>query len=238
MNPVIPKLLVSVRSAFEAEAAFAGGADVIDIKDPARGALGRAGEEVFVAVCAFLAGRRPVSAALGELREFSGHAPSSMDYVKCGLAGLAGKSDWPSMWDRFRENAGRAQAVIVAYADWQCAQAPSVRAVSALACARPGSVLLVDTCCKDTYIHGRRATLLDWLPRDWIEMLVHEVHQASGRIALAGSLGLSEIAELRELGPDWFAVRGAACRDDDRDSTIDPERVRHIKSLLHGVPEN
>src|SRR5882724_4697103 len=101
MNHVIPQLLVGVRSAVDAEAAFAGGADVIDIKDPARGALGRADEDVCVAVCTFLAGRRPVSAALGELRDFSGGAPSGLDYVKCGLAGLASESDWPLMWDRF-----------------------------------------------------------------------------------------------------------------------------------------
>ena len=34
------RLLVSVRSAEEAEIALAGGADVIDVKEPRRGALG------------------------------------------------------------------------------------------------------------------------------------------------------------------------------------------------------
>ena len=37
-----PGLLVSVRSADEAIAALAGGADVIDVKEPNRGALGAA----------------------------------------------------------------------------------------------------------------------------------------------------------------------------------------------------
>ena len=63
----MPGLLVSVRSADEARAALAGGADVIDIKEPGRGPLGRADEATWRAVRAEVAGRVPVSAALGEL---------------------------------------------------------------------------------------------------------------------------------------------------------------------------
>ncbi|MEX0885938.1 MAG: (5-formylfuran-3-yl)methyl phosphate synthase, partial [Phycisphaeraceae bacterium] len=41
-SPDRPGLLVSVRNVAEARAAMAGGADVIDIKEPAAGALGAA----------------------------------------------------------------------------------------------------------------------------------------------------------------------------------------------------
>ena len=44
------RLLVSVRSAAEAEAALLGGADVIDVKEPDRGPLGRADDAVIAAV--------------------------------------------------------------------------------------------------------------------------------------------------------------------------------------------
>ena len=49
-DAVCPGLLVSVRSGAEAEAALAGGADLIDVKEPTRGALGRAdgAEQLFV----------------------------------------------------------------------------------------------------------------------------------------------------------------------------------------------
>ena len=77
-------LLVSVRSAAEAEAALAGGAALIDVKEPARGALGRADDAVIADVVRAVAGRAPVSAALGELRDgarryrpASGCSPSS-----------------------------------------------------------------------------------------------------------------------------------------------------------------
>jgi uncharacterized protein (UPF0264 family) len=235
-NP--PQLLVSARSVLEAEAAVAGGADLIDVKEPARGALGRADDSVLAAVQSAVAGKRPTSAALGELREFSGCVPAGFDYLKCGLAGLMGDGGWPVLWERFREAAGASRAVVVAYADWQCAQAPPLDEVVALACRRPGATLLVDTCCKDKSMHGRRATLFDWLPPAWVAALVRDVHQADCRIAMAGSLGFADIARLREMNPDWIAVRGAACQAGDREAGIDPERVRRLKSILQGMPES
>jgi uncharacterized protein (UPF0264 family) len=226
------QLLISVRSEREAEAALIGGADLIDVKDPSRGALGRADHEVLAAVRRAVAGRRPVSAALGELRDFDGDVPAGFDFVKCGLAGLGDDPSWPANWERFREAAGPAQAVVVAYADWQCAQAPPLDEVVALACRHVGSILLVDTCCKDKNIQGRRATLFDWLPLTWVEQLILDVHRAAGRIAVAGSLGLGEIEQLRELRPDWIAVRGAACRGGDRESEVASEFVARIRTLL------
>ncbi len=62
-------LLVSVRDAAEAAASLAGGADLIDVKEPARGPLGRADAATIAAVVQAVGGRVPVSAALGELRE-------------------------------------------------------------------------------------------------------------------------------------------------------------------------
>src|SRR5256885_16611977 len=51
-------LLVSVRSAGEAEAAIAGGADLIDVKEPAYGSLGRAKDETIAAGGGRVARRR------------------------------------------------------------------------------------------------------------------------------------------------------------------------------------
>ncbi len=45
-----PRLLVSVRSAEEALAAIAGGADILDVKEPSRGSLGMANSEVIAAI--------------------------------------------------------------------------------------------------------------------------------------------------------------------------------------------
>ena len=61
-------LLVSVRSLEEAKAAFESGAALIDVKEPAHGSLGHANSGVIEEIVAYVAGRRPVSAAMGELQ--------------------------------------------------------------------------------------------------------------------------------------------------------------------------
>ena len=82
----IPRLLVSVRNAEEALSAIRGGADIIDVKEPAHGSLGRASLENLTAVGKCLrdamadAGRAvadpvPLSIALGEVEEWSSASP-------------------------------------------------------------------------------------------------------------------------------------------------------------------
>jgi len=59
------KLLVSVRDAIDASAALAGGADIIDAKEPASGALGAVDLATFQHIVAAVANARLVTAALG-----------------------------------------------------------------------------------------------------------------------------------------------------------------------------
>jgi uncharacterized protein (UPF0264 family) len=221
--------LVSVRSALEAEEALAGGADLIDVKEPARGALGRADDATLLAIAEHVAGRRPTSAALGELRDFDGVLPPGVDFVKAGPAQLT-TSEWRSRIDPLRRIASW-RVVIVAYADWQCAQAPALDTIVDDAVAVGNCIVLIDTHCKDTFVAGRRATLLDWLPLDVLAELIARIHDASSRIAVAGSLGPAEIAQIAPLGPDWIAVRGAAC-DEGRTGSINRRRVRELARLV------
>jgi uncharacterized protein (UPF0264 family) len=60
------RLLVSVADAMDAAAAVTGGADIIDAKDPSRGALGPVSPATLAAIIGTVAGRRPVSAAEGD----------------------------------------------------------------------------------------------------------------------------------------------------------------------------
>jgi len=89
-----PQLLVSVRSADEARAALAGGADLIDVKEPSRGPLGTADSDVIAEVLRAVNGRVPVSAALGEFVAWQDRfVPRGLHYAKWGMAG---QNDRPS----------------------------------------------------------------------------------------------------------------------------------------------
>src|SRR6266536_2958188 len=85
--------LASVTGTEEAEIAVARGADIIDLKDPAKGALGALSEREVRSAVAGIAGKRPVSAVIGDLpmqREAILSAATAMagtgiDFVKVGL---------------------------------------------------------------------------------------------------------------------------------------------------------
>jgi uncharacterized protein (UPF0264 family) len=213
------ELLVSVRNAHEAELALVGGADLIDVKEPSRGPLGRADDATILAVVRQLAGRRPVSVALGEWLDASAPPPAGVQYVKWGLSGCGRRSDWSQRLARdIRELAGDCRAVAVAYADWRRAASPPPAEIAERARDIGCQAFLIDTFCKDG------STLLDWLTVPEIDAL----RQAAGLpLALAGSLEARHFAQLRAAQPTWFAVRGAACRA-ERDGPLDADKVRRL----------
>src|SRR5947209_5613388 len=120
-------LLVSVRDAAEAVAARAGGADLIDVKEPSRGPLGRADVATIASAVQAVGGKIPFSVALGELRECPAAVPDSLPaavrYVKWGLAGLSQERWDHRLRDARRSAVGRC-AVVVAYADADRVDAP------------------------------------------------------------------------------------------------------------------
>lgn len=217
------RLLISVRDAEEAEAALAGGADLIDIKEPANGPLGRADSPIAASIIERVAGRAPVSAACGELELCPSAIVAGRTFVKFGLAGWAGR-DWPTAWQSIRDSR-QSGAVAVAYADAKSCDAPSPDDVAAVAIRDRFAAFLIDTFEKN----GR--TLLDCLDLAVIAGLTRRCQDAGVPVALAGSLGLPEIARLRDVRPDWIAVRGAACRR-GRGSSIDVQRVRDLKQAV------
>jgi uncharacterized protein (UPF0264 family) len=227
-----PQLLVSVRDAAEAAVALAGGAGLIDVKEPTRGALGRAEAATMAAVVAAVGGRVPVSAALGELRDcplagVAAELPGGLDIVKWGLAGLAGTA-WPRLLLNARYYVPT-RAAAVAYVDAERAAAPPPATVVDFArryCRRSRvRAVLFDTFHKDG------STLLDWLSVDEVTSMIRACQRAGVKTALAGSLTAREIEQLRGVRPDWFAVRGAAC-EGGREGRICEHRVRELAALV------
>ena len=224
-------LLVSVRDAGEALAALDGGADWIDVKEPSRGALGRADLEVITKVVRTVAGRRPVSVALGELNDETisiiRQLPKGLELVKVGLAGCAMHPDWRGTWaDVATTLSTDVGLAAVAYADWRRADAPSPREVLQTGRAIGCRALLVDTFdkCGPNSLDGWRD--------DGLSDFVGDVRATGMLLALAGSLTLENVDRALELAPNLFAVRGAACRG-GRDGAIDAARVRSFAAALN-----
>jgi uncharacterized protein (UPF0264 family) len=221
-----------VRSAEEADIALAGGADLIDVKEPRRGPLGPADPQVWAAIRGAVRGRRPISVALGELLDDQMQSLASQcagyQFAKIGLAGCHENSGWLARWQRaIRLLPPGVAAVPVAYADWRAAKAPSPRVAVALAQWTPAKLALLDTFDKS------RGDLLDLLNLEYLTELSAEAREASVALVLAGSLAAETIESLRSLAPRYFGVRGAACAG-DRDGRIDLARVKSLSRLLRG----
>lgn len=221
-----PKLLVSVRSPDEARAALAGGADVIDVKEPARGPLGAADPDVILNVLGAVNGRVPVSAALGEWASWPGHAiPAGLQYAKWGTAGLMRLDARSILQMRFTSCA--LFPVLTAYADHQLAGSPDADALAAVAIRYRFPAFLIDTAVKDG------STLLDRVAPAALARLRFRLADAGVAVAFAGSLDESAIRMLAPLEPDWFAVRRAAC-EGGRSGSVCADRVRRLRAVIDG----
>lgn len=224
------RLLVSVRDAAEADEALGGGAHVIDVKEPFRGALGAGSVEQLAAVAGQVRGQVPLSAAAGELLDPppDGWLAALADYsfAKVGLSRCVALADWPQRWEAFaRRLPHHLSVVAVAYADYRTAGAPPPSAIYEVARLRGWPWLLVDTFEKS---HG---SLLDLLSEHAIAQLVAAAHRDRIRVALAGSLTLAQVPRAAALGADMIAVRGAACAG-VRTGRVTADRVRRVGEKL------
>jgi len=229
-------LLVSVQSANEAAAALEGGAELLDVKHPARGSLGRPDPDIVQEVLAVrdrLAPDVPVSVALGELADWEmttdrcrDWLPQGVQYAKLGLARQAA-CDWQRRWlSLIREAPEGLRWIAVAYADARLADAPELREVIEAALAHGTAGVLIDTWSKRDgrlFDHRSPCELADWSDRV----------RAAGRLfAIAGRLRRDDLPAARAVAPDIIAIRSAACRDDDRLAQVDAALVREFRAAL------
>lgn len=229
------QLLVSVRSAEEAHTALAAGVDLIDVKEPARGSLGAASPHVVAEVVRAVAGRVPVSAALGELIEPAGRGDAreraaaldaGVRFAKLGLAGCALLPDWPTRWaEALAALPAGVGSVAVVYADGRAANSPPPELVLVEARRLGCRGVLVDTFDK------RGGGLFEHWPAPRLRRFVEEARRHGLLAVLAGSLDRDAVRWAVPLRPDYVAVRGAACRG-LREGHLDAERTAELAALV------
>lgn len=230
-------LLVSVRDADEAVAALAG-ANVVDVKEPSRGPLGRPDVSVVVEVLRAVAGRAVVTLACGELAD----SPRAISHfvddvlnalpegipgpvaVKAGPSGL-GPREWPQQFQALVDTIPfGVEAVAVGYAD-----SPEA------ACLRPEEMIGFAA------MHGSRTVLVDTysksgpglfgvVPHATLRRWVGQAQAHGLDLALAGKLTEGDVACAFEMQAALVGVRSAVC-DGGRLGRVDPARVRALGRL-------
>ena len=228
-------LLVSVRSVAEAEAARDGGADWIDLKEPANGPLGAVDAEVARQIIEQVGGRANISAAAGELLDWPTSDAKALlrvvgiSQLKLGLSGCRGR-EWRGVWsDAQREIAAAGKSLVaVSYADDAAAHSPALVDVAALAIEARCQWFLIDTFDK------RRGTLLECVAAAKLSEILQRMRQSGVTTAVAGRLTAGAITTLPLEVVDVVAVRSAACGG-DRSGMVCARQVAALQELLHAV---
>ncbi|HTT31089.1 MAG TPA: (5-formylfuran-3-yl)methyl phosphate synthase [Solirubrobacteraceae bacterium] len=221
------RLLVSVVSAVEARRALAGGADIVDVKDPREGALGAPSPLVLTDVVRVVCGAAPISVALGDLPDLPhtaalaarGAVACGATYVKVGLRGVCSLDRAVAVMCAVRDAMSDRAAVIAAgYSDAAALDPPALDvALLPDVVERTGIAgALVDTFVKD----GRG--LYGWLSESELADLVARTRSVGGTFGVAGQLRLGELCR---VDADVVGVRSAVCRDGDRAAELDADLV-------------
>jgi uncharacterized protein (UPF0264 family) len=232
------RLLVSVRSAEEVAAALAGGADIIDAKEPARGSLGAVTSAVLSAIAGHTPAWVPLSVALGDCTDLD-ELRATMDaarppdrpapvYLKLGFAGTRSLGRITALLKDAVAAANPNGLVAVGYADHGAAGTLPPEDVLGAAVTAGARGVLVDTWRKD----GR--ALLDHLSIERLTSLSLGARSAGLLFALAGSLDGAAIARLAGLA-DIVGVRGAACRG-GRSGTVNAGCVAELRRRVGRAP--
>lgn len=235
------KLLISVTDVSEALAALAGGADIIDVKNPREGSLGASTPDVIQQVRQCLPASCELSATIGDVPNLPGTvslaalgaAVCGVDYVKVGLFGVR----TPDEAVRLLRQVNRAvkdwrpavRVIAAGYAD-----AHKIGAIWPLDVPGAAAIAGVDGCMLDTARKGEGG-LLTLLSLDELRHFVGACRQAGLLCALAGSLNETDLPVVQSLGADIAGFRSAACRGDRISGSIDSQKVRRLKAILSPV---
>ena len=230
------KMLASVANLDEALLVADESVDLIDLKDPSRGALGAVTTEVALEVVHHLSGVYPLSATIGdvpleETRQLNeaiiNTAATGVDIVKVGAFGKLTDEALAVIQMQAikgaRKTASRCYAIVVV---WFAEQWPvDFSKISALAAAGVKGIML-DTADK------ANGSLTEKVAVSKLQAFIDQARSYGLLSGLAGSLRVIDLPFLLPLQPDYLGFRGALCQGSWRTHQINPTSVRKIRSIM------
>lgn len=230
--------MISVTNGDETHAALEGGADIIDIKNPAEGALGAPSPTMIYDTCLALKGHNPFSVALGEFPgkpcasalAAVGSAYFNPNFIKIAFIPHTSATEMAQTLQEIKKSLCFVQkpisVVAVAYADTLHYASWNLEQFSAIAKENGAEGCLVDTWEK------KNKSLLDYLSMKEIKQFISSCHSRQLFCGLAGSLRISDVVNLTRLEPDIIGVRSAVCGGDRLGGTVSVQAVKDLKAQI------
>jgi dihydroneopterin aldolase len=240
-------MLASVRTLDEALLALRLGADLIDLKEPSRGALGALDHAAVRVMARAVAGRRPVSATVGDIASMDPGemvaavekmAATGVDYVKIGFFAHEQAHDCARALTAL---AARARLVAVIFADepWQFDSAPLGRG------AGEDLPILLDAVAESGFAGAMLDTagkngksLRDWRSDAELRGFARHARRLGLLTGLAGSLRKDDVGPLLPIEPDYLGFRGALCRNAQRGQVLEESAFLQIRAAIPREPDS
>jgi len=229
--------MVSVTNPDEAVEAVKGGADIIDVKNPAEGALG-ANLPWITRRIIQCAGGCEVSATIGDMPNLPGTASLAalaaallkVDYVKIGMLGPRNVEEAKILTGTVVRTMNEfklgAKVVIAGFADYEKQGCVDPMLLPKVAREADAWGVLIDIREKS----GRN--LFDYYALDEIKKYVQESHKLGLKTALAGSLGKEDMQRIILTGADIMGARRKVCKIQNNEPTIDTNKVREMVNIM------
>ncbi len=219
--------LASVTGESEARLCAELGADIIDAKNPAAGALGALPGERVRAIRGAVPAGVPVSATIGDPTHDPDSAAETARFMAAAGADIVKVGFWAQENDE--RVVRRLGALMLA----------RVRLVAVLLVDR-GLDLAIVPLLRDAGFAGimldtadkQAGALPERLPDEALIKFVNAVQSHGLFAGLAGSLRADQVPRLLALGADVLGFRGGLCRDGARTGGIDAEAVRAVRAAI------
>lgn len=234
------KLLISVTDVDEALTALRNGADIIDLKDPALGALGALSLSMIEQIVSEIRNSefhdKWISATIGDLPmipELIGQrvkllGETGVDFVKIGF---------------FNDPASAVkhnhQCHAACLTELKKLSAQSVRLIAVLFAESAYAPELIDD-IQDAGFYGlmvdtavkNGATLFDHLTLPELAELRQELEQRGLAFGMAGSLRVQHLELAKQYQPNFIGFRAGVCRLNQRVGRVDPQILATIRQIL------
>lgn len=230
------KVLISVTNLKEAIDALNADVDIIDVKNPLEGALGANFPWVLINVKKYVEEKAEVSATLGDLPYLPGTASLAalgaascgVDYVKVGLFGPRSLKEAFKMIKVISKSLKgyRSKVIAAGYADYFKYGCVNPLMLPKCVANANGAGILIDV--KEKNENG----LFNYYNFDQLKKFVKEAHEYGLIVALAGHLGINDVAKVYELGADIIGVRRSVCRMINNEVKLDKDLVKEFINIV------
>jgi uncharacterized protein (UPF0264 family) len=225
-------LLISVTNSLEAQIAIDNGADIIDLKNPASGALGALPLQQIESILKTVNHQKKVSATIGDepleakviAEKVAQLMKLKLDYIKIGFFEISSINQMQlnDCLDSLTScvNDG-AKLIAVLFAEYQY----PVTLIADLKKAGFIGVML------DT-VNKNGLTLFDHVSDNMLDTFVKHTAELSLLSGLAGSINIDHVDRLVAINPDYIGFRGGVCDARVRTGNLSGQKIKDICKRL------